>query len=150
MDADADWKRRWFFYTQDVKPLWIGKKTKTAQKEASVLAELSEEESAVDLEGEKDDYSGQRLRRSAKLVAKAKKRDNHTCRACGFYYFGKIVHVHHLDPLAERKQPKKTKLEDLLTLCPNCHYIAHHLLRRSSRYKKKEILLKSLTKDSKA
>lgn len=144
--TDPDRKYRWFFYMDDVKPLWIGKKTKRDQQAVSVLSEIREEELAEDIEGEKEEHTGYRIRRSGKLVLEAKKRDNFTCVACGFYYKKQIVQAHHLDPLSERKQPKKTKLEDLITLCPNCHYIAHYLLRQTSKYKKRAVLLRALQK----
>jgi len=59
-------------------------------------------------------------------------------------YHDEIVQAHHLDPLSERKEPKNTKLDDLITLCPNCHYIAHFLLRRSATYKRKAALVSEL------
>jgi hypothetical protein len=139
--TDPDRKRRWFFYMDDVKPLWIDKKTKRDQQASSVTVEIREEETAAELEGEKEAVSGFRLRRSGLLVLKAKERDRFTCVACGFHYHDEIVQAHHLDPLSERKEPKKTKLEDLITLCPNCHYIAHFLLRKSAIYKRKAELL---------
>lgn len=37
------------------------------------------------------------------------------------------LEVHHLDPIAEGV--RKTKLNDLVVLCANCHRLAHHLLR---------------------
>lgn len=144
VSTDPDRKRRWFFYMDDVKPLWIDKKTKRDQQSSSVTVEIREEEAAAELEGEKDAVSGFRLRRSGKLVLQAKERDRFTCVACGFHYHGEIVQAHHLDPLSERKEPKKTKLEDLITLCPNCHYIAHFLLRKSPRYKIKAVLVSEL------
>lgn len=64
----------------------------------------------------------------------------------GFHYNGEIVQAHHLDPLSECKQPQKTKLEDLITLCPNCHCIAHFLLRKSDRFKCKTDLVEELRK----
>lgn len=144
VSTDPDRKRRWFFYMDDVKPLWIGKKTKRDQQSSSVTVEIREEETAEELEGDKEAVSGFRLRRSGKLVLRAKERDHFSCVACGFHYNDEIVQAHHLDPLSERKEPKKTKLEDLVTLCPNCHYIAHFLLRKSARYKIKDVLASKL------
>ena len=132
----------------DVKPLWIDKKTKKDQQSSSVTVEIREEETAAELEGGMEAVTGFRLRRSGKLVLKAKERDHFTCIACEFHYHGEIVQAHHLDPLSERKEPKKTKLEDLITLCPNCHYIAHYLLRKSDRFKHKNPLLEGIRKKS--
>ncbi|MCW1925846.1 HNH endonuclease [Luteolibacter arcticus] len=151
VSASSDEKRRWFFYLLDVKPLWVGKITKKSQRAASVMAEVWEEEMAEELEGDKKDFSGYRLCRSGKLVHKAKVRDRFSCVACGFHHEGQVVQVHHLDPLSERRHPKMTSLSDLITLCPNCHYIAHHLLRKaalqkSDRFKKREELVPELTR----
>lgn len=141
---DPDRKYRWFFYSKDVVPLWIDKKSKKEQRFSSAVFDVRQEEDAVDLEGTKDEVTGFRIRRSAKLVKAVKERDRYTCRACGFHFEDQIVHVHHLDPLSEYKRPKETKLDDLLTLCPTCHYLAHYWLRKSPRFKKLEILLAAL------
>lgn len=141
---DPDRKYRWFFYSKDVLPLWIDRKTKTAQWVSSAVFDVRNEEEAVDLEGTKDEFTGFRIRRSAKLVKAAKERDKYTCRACGFHFEDQIVHVHHLDPISEYKRPKDTRLQDLLTLCPTCHYLAHYWLRKSPLYKRLEALLAEL------
>jgi hypothetical protein len=138
---EADRKYRWFFYSKDVQPLWIDKKTPKQQQVSSAVFDVRNEEEAVDLEGDVEAVSGFRIRRSAKLVKAAKKRDGHTCRACGFHFEDQIVHVHHLDPLSEYERPQETKLDDLITLCPNCHYLAHYWLREDSRYKQLKRLL---------
>ena len=139
-----DRKYRWFFYSKDVRPLWIDKKSKKEQRVSSAVFDVRNEEDAADLEGDKEEITGYRIRRSAKLVKATKERDSHTCRACGFHFEDQIVHVHHLDPLSEYKRPQETKLEDLLTLCPTCHYLAHYWLRKSPRYKRLETLLATL------
>ena len=139
-----DWKYRWFFYIDEVKALWIDKKSKTAQRQSSAVFDIRLEEDSIDLEGEKKEVTGYRILRSTKLVADRKAKDHYTCQACGFNFNNQIVHVHHLDPLSEYKHPQKTTIEDLITLCPNCHYIAHFWLRESSRYKDREVLLAKL------
>lgn len=142
---DPDRKYRWFFYSKDVLPLWIDKKTKKEQQVSSAVFDVRSEEDALDLEGGKEEVKGYRIRRSAKLAQEAKIRDAYTCKSCSFHFEDQIVHVHHLDPVSEYKHPKKTKLEDLITLCPTCHYIAHYLLRNSSRFKQLEHLLLKLS-----
>ena len=144
---DADRKYRWFFYSKDLRPLWIHKKTKKEQRDSSTVFDVRNEEDAADLEGGKEEITGYRIRRSAKLVKATKDRDRHTCRACGFHFEDQIVHVHHLDPLSEYQRPQKTKLEDLITLCPTCHYLAHYWLRENPRYKQLETLLAALKRD---
>lgn len=141
---DPDRKYRWFFYSKDVHPLWIDKKTKKQQRVSSAVFDVRLEEDAVDLEGTKEEVTGFRIRRSAKLVKAAKERDHYTCRACGFHFEKQIVHVHHLDPISEYKHPKETTVDDLITLCPTCHYIAHYWLRKSARFKGLEPLLAKL------
>jgi len=141
---DLDRKYRWFFYSKDVHPLWIDKKSKKAQQVSSAVFDVRLEEEAIDLEGTQEEFTGYRIRRSAKLVRKAKERDNYTCRACNFHFENQIVHVHHLDPISEYNRPRETKLEDLLTLCPTCHYLAHYWLRKSNRFKQLQTLLAKL------
>lgn len=141
---DADFKYRWFFYTKDVRPLWIDKKGKRAQRISSAVFDVRNEEDATDLEGEIKAVRGYSIRRSAKLVKATKERDDHTCRACGFHFEDQIVHVHHLDPLSEYLHPRETKLDDLVTLCPNCHYLAHYWLKTSACFKQLPPLLEKL------
>lgn len=141
---NPDRKYRWFFYTKDVNPLWINKKTKKQQRVSSAVFDVRNEEDAADLEGDREAITGFRIRRSPKLVKATKERDRYTCRACDFHFEDQIVHVHHLDPLGEYKRPQETKLDDLVTLCPTCHYLAHYWLRQNNRYKQLEMLLAKL------
>jgi hypothetical protein len=144
LGEEPDRKYRWFFYSKDVLPLWIDKKTQKEQRASSAAFDVRNEEDAIDLEGDREEFKGCRIRRSAKLVQAAKVRDLYTCRACMFHFEDQIVHVHHLDPVSEYKSPQKTKLEDLATLCPTCHYLAHYWLRVSTRFKHLETLLAKL------
>jgi hypothetical protein len=146
-DGDSDYKYRWFFYLDRVKLLWIDKKRTSQQLISSVDDEIHREQLAQDYseeEGKKEPTAGYRVYRSAKLIAETKKRDNFTCRACLFTFREQIVHVHHLNPLSERQSPKETTLADLVTLCPNCHYVAHFWLRKNSKYKNLKDLLQKL------
>lgn len=146
-NENPEWKYRWFFYMPSVKPLWIGK-GKGQQIFASIQRQIQEEENAIPLEddeGEPIEARGKRLQRSAALVREVKERDKKTCRACAFYFKGEIVHAHHLDPLAERERRKSTA-NDFVTLCPNCHYLAHYYLRQRNgdRFKQLTHLLNKL------
>lgn len=149
-------KYRWFFYSSSLKPLWVGKELVMERTNASISHELhyeqeaedpSNEDSASQEEGQSLATSGFRLQRSAKLVKQAKERDNYTCQACDFSFKKQIVHVHHLDPLSERSSPKSTSVDDLITLCPNCHYLAHYWLRQKNKdkYKIRDLLIKKLS-----
>jgi len=148
--AHPDDKRRWFFYMDDVKPLWFDKGTKTKRNISAARFEVEQEELAQDLEqwieGGRKPISGYRILRSSKRVIEAKVRDDYTCRACGFHFENEIVQAHHLNPLAERDEPEATTPEDLITLCPNCHYLAHYLLRQKGggKYKVETTLLRKL------
>jgi len=142
--ANPDRKYRWFFYMDDVRPLWKEKNSKRERKESSINLQIQAEETASDLEGEKTPSSGYTISRSSKLVRAAKRRDGYTCQACSFYFLNKIVQAHHLNPISERGRPQETSVDDLVTLCPNCHYLAHHLLDDSSIYKKRGVLVRKL------
>ena len=141
---DSYIKYRWFFYSKEIAALWIDKKSPKQQLVSSAILDVRAEEDAVDLEGSKVEVKGYRIRRSAKLVQKAKERDGYACIACEFHFENQIVHVHHLDPLSEYKRPKDTKLTDLVTLCPTCHYLAHYWLRKDPKYKGLDQLLAKL------
>ncbi len=56
------------------------------------------------------------------------------CEICHFNFekvYGKVgknfIEVHHIVPLAEAKGLHKTKLEDLILVCSNCHRMLHRL-----------------------
>ncbi len=110
----------------------------------SIRLEIQEEENAREPDGRKTDSKGKPLKCSQSLVEDVKTRDRHTCRACGFHYENEVVQAHLLDPLSERETPELTIWGNFVTLCPNCHYLAHHLLRQSPKYKNKDILLSKL------
>ena len=148
-ETDSHFKFRWFFYCDEVKRRWISKTKARHQNDASIDDEIHREEYAPDIEddeGKLIQTDGYRVYRYSKLVEERKVLDGHTCKACDFHFKNKIVHVHHIDPLSERKTPRKTTLDDLITLCPNCHYLAHYLLRlrKGDDYKDREVLLTKL------
>ncbi len=77
------------------------------------------------IEGIVTELSGQQKSRSRKYIEPAKKRDNYTCQTCELMLSvnGKdILQVHHLSLL---ESEVVTTLDDLICLCPTCHYIAH-------------------------
>lgn len=72
--------------------------------------------------------------RSKKLLDAAKIRDSFTCQICGFNFsevYGEIgrgfSEVHHIVPLHTLKKEIVTRLEDLITVCSNCHRILHKM-----------------------
>lgn len=81
--------------------------------------------------------------RNRQVVSVAKQRDNYTCIACKFSYENKIVEAHHLIPINEKDAGTITANE-LITLCPTCHSLAHVLLKNDSSYQNKEKLIAKL------
>jgi hypothetical protein len=79
------------------------------------------------IEGYMIDFNYFRLSRNKDLAEDCKQRDKHTCQACGFKLElnGRyIVDCHHKYPLSMTGETE-TKLEDLVSLCPTCHRVAH-------------------------
>ena len=77
-------------------------------------------------EGYKKDSSRMTSKRDKKLADSRKKKDDYTCQSCSNKYFVNnkyVIDCHHLEPIALGK--RKTKIEDLISLCPTCHRIAH-------------------------
>lgn len=56
------------------------------------------------------------------LARKIRKRDNHTCVACGAT--GGLTHVHHLEPWAHNRK-LRFSTANLVTLCADCHLQFH-------------------------
>jgi predicted HNH restriction endonuclease len=75
-----------------------------------------------------------RRERSAALARRARVRDKFTCSVCGINFgelYGTVgrgfAEVHHLVPLASKHSPKITHVEDLATVCANCHRMLHRM-----------------------
>jgi len=85
-------------------------------------------------------------KRNQEIVKQVKERDNYTCKCitCSFNYKNKIVQAHHLTPLSETDGEVVIKPDDLITLCPNCHSIAHLLLKEDPKYQNRDVLLEKL------
>lgn len=83
-------------------------------------------------------------KRNREVVKQVKIRDEYKCKSCNFYFYNKIVEAHHLTPLSEKAEDV-VKIEDLITLCPNCHSITHYLLKEDAiLYSSKEFLIEKL------
>ena len=64
--------------------------------------------------------------RNKALVEQRKEKDNYTCQACGLLIrIGNkaVIECHHLNPIALGQ--RETTIDDLISLCPTCHRIAH-------------------------
>lgn len=83
-------------------------------------------------------------KRNQTITKLAKQRDNYTCKVCGFSYKEKVVEEHHLVPMANINEEYEIKIENLITLCPTCHALAHLLLKENEIYTDKIELIKDL------
>ena len=75
--------------------------------------------------------------RNPKLISTAKKQFKQKngrlyCQVCGFDFekiYGKLgcgfIEAHHIKPVSEMKQSEKTKIEDIIMVCSNCHSMIH-------------------------
>ena len=72
--------------------------------------------------------------RSRLLATECKIRDNYTCQVCGLHFekvYGKLgvefAEAHHRVPLSQLREQVKTRLQDLTTVCANCHRMLHRM-----------------------
>lgn len=73
--------------------------------------------------------------RSRYLALECKRRDHYTCQICEKTFsevYGEklgagFAEAHHIKPLARAAKNAKTKLEDLITVCSNCHRMLHRM-----------------------
>jgi hypothetical protein len=89
-------------------------------------------------EGARIYFEAGRYTRSPDLALERLAHDQHQCCHCGFSVqeslmkiprgISRILQIHHVAPLHLTKETT-TKLDDLLTLCPTCHAVAHALAR---------------------
>jgi predicted HNH restriction endonuclease len=78
------------------------------------------------VEGYKKDQQLYMTTRNTELAKLRKQHDDYTCQACGFKlqvseHF--VIECHHTDPISWGV--RETSLNDLVSLCPTCHRIAH-------------------------
>ncbi len=72
--------------------------------------------------------------RKSHLVTLRKQLDNFVCQICGFDYrkkYGKLgddfAEAHHIVPLAKNDKQRITTVDDLITVCANCHRMLHRM-----------------------
>ena len=65
-------------------------------------------------------------------LKKAAAKENLRCEVCGFLFFEKygaigqdFIEVHHINPVATMQPNKRTRIEDLILICSNCHRMIH-------------------------
>lgn len=88
--------------------------------------------------------------RSRLLAAARKMLDNYECQVCGLRFtdvYGKLgvefAEARHLVPLNQLRELVRTNIEDLTTVCANCHRILHRMAgKRDDKKKLKAIVRK--------
>lgn len=87
--------------------------------------------------------------RNAQLILKAKKKFKEKygrlfCEHCGFDFeetYGEIgkdfIEAHHMKPVSQLALGEKTKVEDIVMLCSNCHSMVHRCAKNFSILKDK-------------
>ncbi len=78
-------------------------------------------------EGYKQDRSILASVRNQKIAKQRKALDKYTCQACGLFLTidgNSVIECHHLYPLSESLETETT-IDDLISLCPTCHRVAH-------------------------
>jgi 5-methylcytosine-specific restriction endonuclease McrA len=72
--------------------------------------------------------------RSRLLATECKIRDRYECQVCGLHFvavYGNLgtdfAEAHHLVPLSKLRESVRTKIEDLTTVCANCHRMLHRM-----------------------
>ena len=75
-----------------------------------------------------------RRERSRFLAERCKQRDGYRCKVCNETFvslYGELgegfAEAHHLTPLEHLEDKVKTRLEDLVTVCANCHRMLHRM-----------------------
>jgi len=82
-------------------------------------------------EGERYISEITRRKRDRALIRHRLEKDKYKCQNCGFSAStitkislkSILVEIHHINPIQDGE--RETKIEDLITLCPNCHKLIH-------------------------
>jgi 5-methylcytosine-specific restriction endonuclease McrA len=112
------WKRAgWVRHSYSLPERWV----------TFVRPEHYDADSQQAREGYERDHQILSRARNAILAGKRKELDQYTCQVCGFLlkFNGKyVIDVHHLKLLSATRETI-TGIQDLISLCPTCHRIAH-------------------------
>lgn len=83
----------------------------------------------------------------AKQKFKAEHSGDLFCEVCGFKFTDKygdlgidFIEAHHIKPLSQMNSNEKTKLEDIVMLCSNCHSMIHRRRPWTTKDKLKKLL----------
>jgi len=88
--------------------------------------------------------------RSRFLANECKIRDNYKCQVCGLRFedaYGRLgiefAEAHHLVPLSRLREQVRTSIEDLTTVCANCHRMLHHMAGERGDAKKLRAIVRA-------
>lgn len=77
--------------------------------------------------------------RNAHLATTCKRKQDYICQICRFDFenvYGVLgadfAEAHHIVPLGKLKKAQITTVEDLITVCPNCHRMLHRMTGKES------------------
>lgn len=84
-----------------------------------------------------------RRERKSHVATLCKQRDNFICKVCSFDFsktYGKLgtdfAEAHHIVPLSSNEKLRNTTVEDLITVCANCHRMLHRMDGKSNDVEK--------------
>jgi hypothetical protein len=115
---------------------------KLVREAATFFADVARNAAGIEMEPDEPYWSLNRAivrrhlvrERSSKLADAAKIHDDYTCRICGFNFgtaYGELgstfAEAHHVVPLASPKAKEVTTVDDLITVCSNCHRMLHRM-----------------------
>lgn len=130
----------WFLGMYDNIPNSMQQINKTVKR----IRDLIEKYHATDVHLNPKEYEGFENRiavrehlyreRNSKVAQDRKKADLYICQICGFNFeksygkYGKnFAESHHIVPLSSSNEIRQTRLEDLITVCSNCHRMLHRM-----------------------
>lgn len=87
--------------------------------------------------------------RSRLLAVGCKIRDAYKCKVCGMRFedvYGRLGsefgEAHHLIPLGKLRESVRTRIEDLTTVCSNCHWMLHRMEGKREDIRKLRVIIR--------
>jgi 5-methylcytosine-specific restriction endonuclease McrA len=115
--------------------------------------ESEEREVFPQIENRRVVVSHLRRERSQILATERKIRDRYTCKVCGMTFedmYGEMgkafAEAHHCVPLARLRPNVRTRIEDLVTVCSNCHRMLHRMSGRREDVPRLRAIVRRLMK----
>ncbi len=118
--------------------IWSKYRSNFSEEERKKISREQQREILKREENERKEIRILSRKRNSKIVTRRKEIDKYTCQnpKCAFQYQNKITEAHHLTPLYTTDELIITSVDDLVTLCPTCHRLAHYLLSSDAKRKK--------------